>query len=314
MGISRRNFIKNTGVAALGSPWLMHPLRMPAGDAVLPLKVHLFSKHLQFLSIKDASKVAADMGFSGLDLTVRPKGHVAPENVKSDLPRALEIMKDAGIQCELMTTTIEGIQKQVDRDIIQTAAAGGVKYYRMNWLNYLPKQSMEVTINQYKEQLKSLSLYNKKNNIVGCYQNHAGTKIGSSYWEVKQLLEKVDPTYFGAQYDIRHAVVDGGKSWPNGLRLLKEHIKTIVIKDFKWMHKNGETTLVNVPVGEGMVDFKRYFQYLKAAQLHPPVSLHLEYPLGGAEKGRSSISVNEQTVFDAMKKDLNRLQRFWREA
>lgn len=313
MGINRRSFIKSTGVAALGFPWTMHAMRMP-NDKTPPLKVHLFSKHLQFLSLEEASEMTAAMGFSGLDLTVRPNGHVLPENCKRDLPRALATIQNAGIECKLITTSIEGAEKQVDRDLIQLAAEGGVKYYRMNWFNYRPNTLMQVTLNQYKEQLRVLSLFNKKHGIIGCYQNHAGTKVGSSFWEVKQLLERVDPTYFGAQYDIRHAVVDGGKSWPNGLRLLKEHIKTIVIKDFKWTKHHGKTQLVNVPLGEGMVDFKAYFQFLKAAQLHPPVSLHIEYPLGGAENGETSINIDKQVVFDAMKRDLKRLQELWEEA
>ena len=279
-----------------------------------PLNVHLFSKHLQFLSIDEASKIAANLGFSGLDLTVRPKGHVLPENINFDLPKAIVAIKKAGIKCDLITTAIESIEKPVDQKTIRIAAQEGVKFYRMNWYNYPPNKSMETALEQYRTQLNALSLFNKKHSIVGCYQNHAGVKVGSSFWEIKHLLEEVDPNYFGTQYDIRHAIVDGGKSWPNGFRLLKDHIKTIVAKDFKWEWHNGKASLVNVPLGEGMVDFKRYFQMLKAANLCPPVSLHLEYPLGGAEKGKSSITVKEQLVFDAMQRDLNRLQNLWIEA
>lgn len=314
MGLNRRHFIKKTGTVTLGLPWMMQPLNLALQEEAPPLKVHLFSKHLQFLSVEEAAMIAADLGFSGLDLTVRPKGHVLPQNIKKDLPKALVAIRNAGIECELITTAIDGAEKQMDRDIIQLAAENGVKFYRMNWLNYLPKVAMEATLNQYKEQLRVLSLYNKAHNIIGCYQNHAGTKVGSSYWEIKQMLEQVDPAFMGVQYDIRHAVVDGGKSWPNGFRLLKDQIKTIVIKDFKWIKHNGKMQLINVPLGEGMVDFKRYFQFLKTARLSPPVSLHLEYPLGGAEKGKPSISMDKEVVFDAMKRDLNRLHSLWKDA
>jgi len=52
-------------------------------------------------------------------------------------------------------------------------------------------------------------------------------------------LESVNPAFFGAQYDIRHAVAEGGRSWSNGVKLLKDQIKTIVLKDFKWGKVNG---------------------------------------------------------------------------
>ena len=38
-----------------------------------------------------AAQIAAELGFEGLDLTVRPKGHVLPENVEADL--LLSMMK-----------------------------------------------------------------------------------------------------------------------------------------------------------------------------------------------------------------------------
>jgi L-ribulose-5-phosphate 3-epimerase len=36
------------------------------------LKINIFSKHLQFLNYYDLAEAAAEMGFDGIDLTVRP--------------------------------------------------------------------------------------------------------------------------------------------------------------------------------------------------------------------------------------------------
>jgi sugar phosphate isomerase/epimerase len=138
--------------------------------------------------------------------------------------------------------------------------------------------------------------------------------VGSSFWEIDAILKTVNPQYFGAQYDIRHAMAEGGYSWENGFELLKSKIKVIVLKDFKWEKVNGKWDAVNVPIGEGMVNFNAYFKLLKKHQMHPPVSLHLEYDLGGAEKGNRTISVDKKVVFDAMKKDLKAIQKLWKEA
>jgi len=104
-------------------------------------------------------------------------------------------------------------------------------------------------------------------------------------------------------------VAEGGRSWTNGIKLLKENIKVIVLKDFKWGKVNSKWKIVNVPIGEGMADFNSYFKLLKSLGLMPPVSLHLEYPLGGADKGRNDITVDHKGVFDAMKKDLGLIQK-----
>ena len=278
------------------------------------LSIHIFSKHLQFLDYKTTGEMAAEMGFAGVDLTVRPKGHVLPESVKIDLPKAIADIKSAGSQCKLITTSIESVHNPFDVDIIVTAAKLGVQYYRTGWFKYNEEQTMSASLLYYKKQIETLSLLNKKHGITGYYQNHAGKNIGASFWEIRKILEAADSKYFGTQYDIRHAVAEGGHSWENGLKLLRPHIKGIVLKDFKWGVVNGKWKPVNVPIGEGMVDFDRYFKLLKKYKLKPPVSLHLEYDLGGAEKGKSTLSVDKKVVFDAMKRDLKTIQRLWQQA
>jgi sugar phosphate isomerase/epimerase len=137
---------------------------------------------------------------------------------------------------------------------------------------------------------------------------------GASIWELWEILKSADHKNMGVQYDIRHAVVEGGLSWRNGLNLIHQHIKILAVKDFIWSNKNGNWVVENVPFGEGMVDFKSYFKMLKEFNIQVPVSLHYEYPLGGADRGASTITIDKQIVFDYMKRDLLKLQQLWQEA
>jgi len=300
---------------AMAAPILSSPLNAFSINATeAPLQVHLFSKVLHFLEVKEAGQIVAELGFNGLDLTVRPKGHVLPENVTSDLPVAIKDIQQAGSNCKLITTAVSDATNPLDVAVIKTAASEGVNYYRSNWFKYKDNRSMEESLLFYQARVQELSVLNEKFGIIGCYQNHSGTNVGASMLEVKKILETANPDFFGAQYDIRHAVAEGGNSWPNGLKLIKDRINTIVLKDFKWGKVNGKWKTVDVPVGEGMVDFIGYFRLLKSYGLNPPVSLHMEYPLGGAEKGRHEITVDKKVVFDAMKKDLIAVQKFWKEA
>jgi hypothetical protein len=54
-----------------------------------PPKICIFSKHLQWLNVADAARLAADIGFDGIDLTVRKGGHIEPSRAAEELPRAL---------------------------------------------------------------------------------------------------------------------------------------------------------------------------------------------------------------------------------
>ena len=56
----------------------------------------MFSKPLPELDWHALGRAAKDAGFEGVDLTVRPKGHVLPERAGDDLPRAIEAIDSVG--------------------------------------------------------------------------------------------------------------------------------------------------------------------------------------------------------------------------
>lgn len=313
--MSRRIFLKDSILASTVFPILIKNLTSALPNKMAaPLKIHIFSKHLQFLNYGDMSEAAAEMGFEGVDLTVRPNGHVLPGRVEDDLPKAVEAMRKMGLAPLMIVTAVQDGANLTDRKILEVAANLGIRYYRMNWFNYPDGKSMPESIADFQQKMKDLSLLNKKLGLTGCYQNHSGTSLGSSIWELWELLKSSDQQYMGVQYDIRHAVVEGGLSWQNGLRLIQSQIKTLAIKDFKWEKKNGAWVVQDTPIGEGMVDFKTYFKLLKQYQVQAPVSLHLEYPLGGAEHGATKLTCDKKLVFEAMKKDLQNVQELWLQA
>ena len=109
-----------------------------------------------------------------------------------------------------------------------------------------------------------------------------------------------------------HATVEGGENWEIGFNLIKPYINTLVIKDFKWGKVDGKWKRLHAPLGEGMVDFKRYFQLLKENKINVPLSLHVEYDLGGAEKG-GNPTIEHKEVFKRIKHDLDFVRRMWHE-
>lgn len=314
--ISRRNFTK-LSATALGSIPLMgfnnsllNTLSKPKDD----IAISLFSKHLQFLDYNEMAAAATEIGFDGLDLTVRPKGHVLPENVVDALPKAVAAMKKYGINPGMMTTNVWDADNIEQKSILETASQLGFTHYRTGWLKYPENRTIKESQAIYGQQAKDLELLNKKLGLIGCYQNHAGNHVGAPIWDLPPILSATNNENMGCQYDIRHAVVEGGNSWELGLRQIKPFIKSIVIKDFKWGKVDGKWKPINTPLGEGMVDFNRYFSLLKKYQINVPISLHLEYDLGGAEHGATKITIDKKEVFSQMKKDLTFLKDTWQQA
>ena len=92
MSYTREKFIKLSTLDLCSIPLLSmkSELILEQSLKIAMLKIYLFSKHLQFLDYEE-------MGFDGIDLTVRPKGHVLPLNVEKDLPKATNAANKVGL-------------------------------------------------------------------------------------------------------------------------------------------------------------------------------------------------------------------------
>ncbi len=120
------------------------------------------------------------------------------------------------------------------------------------------------------------------------------------------LIRDLNPRYMGCQYDIRHATAEGGQSWIRGLDLLHPHIKTLVIKDFRWEQEDdGDWDDEHVPVGRGMVDFDKYFKLVKKYNLPGPVTLHYEHDLTESDLDQLSHSERKRQTILSMRRDLD---------
>jgi sugar phosphate isomerase/epimerase len=304
--LSRRNFLKKSTLLSLGLPLIsLSPSQIVDLSKPASRKIYVFSKHLHWLNYKDMSDFISEIGFDGVDLTVRKDGHVEPEKVGEQLPLVVELLKKAGKEVISLTTAILNADEPHAEKIIKTAASLNIPLYRTGWFGYKKGISIEKNLETFEGNFRSLITLNEKYKIKGSYQNHAGESFGSSIWDLGGILKKIKSEYIGCQFDVRHAMVEGANSWKVDFEYIRPYINSIDIKDFHWEKKNGKWTTVNVPLGEGMVDFDLYFKMVKELPANIPIILHLEYPLGGAEEGSKKITVSGDVIKKAMKKDLS---------
>ena len=310
---SRRTFLKSVSAfsasVVLTSPQnLFAETKKPDSAVVSERKIHIFSKHLQWLGYAEMAKTAKNIGFDGIDLTVRPDGHVLPENVTTDLPNAVNEIRKNGLLIDRITTAIVDPDDPLTIQILQKASELGITNYRMGWLKYDPAMTRKENLKVINSKLERLAKLNKQFKIRGAYQNHASEWVGGAVWDMGLMLEGIDPEYLGIRYDIRHATVEGGLSWPVTMDFLSDKINSLDLKDFIWKQLENKWQPVNVPLGEGMVDFDRYLKILKQLNIAGDFTMHFEYELGGADTGTYKLTVPAEVVTSAMKRDLSVLR------
>ncbi|GAB3255096.1 sugar phosphate isomerase/epimerase [Larkinella harenae] len=312
--LQRRELLKGLLATGLAGPAIMAIAQPQPPADTAPFSIHVFSKHLHFLNYTELAATASELGFDGVDLTVRPDGHVEPARVREDLPRAVEALKNRQLSALLMTTAVSKADEPVSRTVLETASKQGIRYYRTGWLPYPANRPIPALLKQYRQQLGELAKLNQQLNLSGAYQNHAGTNFGSAIWDLAGVLQDINNPGLGCQYDIRHATVEGGTSWSTGLRMIHPFIRFIAIKDVVWEKVDGKWKAVSVPLGQGMVDFPAYFALLKQLNVRVPISLHLEYPLGGADQGKRALTIPREKVYQAMQTDLQTLRGMLKKA
>jgi len=98
-----------------------------------------------------------------------------------------------------------------------------------------------------------------------------------------------------SQFDIRHAVCEGNRSWVTAMQLLAEKIGSLAIKDFTWDVSGGQSKVKKLPLGEGIVDFDVFFKNLKTFGVVAPITLHVEHVAVG-HPGNLFANSKEQTL------------------
>ncbi|MHC4795690.1 MAG: sugar phosphate isomerase/epimerase family protein, partial [Planctomycetota bacterium] len=260
--LNRRELLKGTGVI-LGMAGLVRSGRgaVPAVKSASKPTVCLFSKPLANRPFKDLPGVLRELSIEAVDLTCRPKGHVLPERVEEDLPRAYEL--DQG--------NAEGI--------IKTVSGLGIRYVKLGYYRYGDLGKLHGTLTDVKSRLGEVVSLCKQYGVRAGFHNHGGSFVGAAMWDVWHLIKDMPADSIGSYFDVRHATVEGGQmGWLIGMNLLARWIIMLSVKDFEWRKdpKRGWKAH-GMPLGEGMVRLEEAFKRLKGLRFSGPISLHVEY-------------------------------------
>jgi sugar phosphate isomerase/epimerase len=215
--MTRRTLLQST--AALAGASLL-----PAQSPPPKLRLCIFSKHLQFLEGEALAKATKELGFDGIDLAVRAKGHIEPARVRQDLPPLVALIRKHGLEVPMLTTDISDADTPYADDILATMTDLGIHHYRWGGYKWTKDLPLAKQIENFKPRVAKLAALNAKYQASAMYHTHSGIDlVGASIWDLHEILQGFDPKLVGVNYDIGHATVEGGfGGWRQRLLLGEE--------------------------------------------------------------------------------------------
>jgi sugar phosphate isomerase/epimerase len=286
---TRRDFLRSASAFAAASA--LHDATLANGFTGT---LCLFSKHLPKMEVARLAQTVKKLGFGGVDLTVRPGGHVPPERAAQDLPKAVSAIREEGLSVPMITTALTSKSDPVAKPILSTAGQLAIPYFKPGYYKYSfvdVRRELEKEMKDFRSLVELSSEYG----VQAGFHNHEGY-VGASLWDVAGTIDQLEPKQAGYYFDVRHAVCEGGSGgWKIAFNLIAPRLKMIAIKDFYWDKTSKGWHQVNCPLGEGMVDWKTYFKLLRQADFQGPISLHLEYDI----PGKTAAVIEENTLASA---------------
>ena len=269
------------------------------------MKYALFTDNLADMKIEQVCREVRKRGFDGLDLTLRPGGHVLPKNAEMGLAHAHQVAMREKVEILMASTGINGTDSPFARDVIASCAHYGVRQIKLGYWRYQPFGSLLKQIDTARRKLEGLIKLTSKYGIQPCVHVHSGQILANGGSILYLILKDFDPGTVGAYADPMHMTVEGGLSgWEMGLDLVAPWVSLVGIKNFQWKpngrdeHGQARFRTVYVPLADGQAPLPKFVARLKELKYDGTVSLHSEYKGGSSFRSLTSVELLDQSAVD----------------
>ena len=177
----------------------------------------------------------SEMGFDGLDITVRPyPGHVDPTRVAQDLPVFVNAIRKHGILVREITCPITDADSPNAEQILQAASSLGITHYWWGTFRYTQNKPIMQQLDELRPRVAKLAALNAKYKMTAMYHTNEGSgAVGAAIWDLLYVFKSFDPAQVGFHYDLGHMTIAGGNgTWALNLRAAGPYVAGISVKDF----------------------------------------------------------------------------------
>lgn len=250
----------------------------------------LFTDNLADLTLPEVCRGAREAGFDGLDLTLRPGGHVLPENAEAGLAEAARVAADHGLAIPLISTAVSDVDSPQAEAIFAAAAHYGARHVKLGYWEYSPFGTLARQIDEARQKLERLVRLAERYHVLPAVHCHSGRYVTSGGALLYLVLRDFAPGQVGAYADPMHMTIEGSRNgWELGLDLIAPWLALVGIKNFRWLPAERDAAGQQrfhweyCPLADGQAPLPEFCGYLRTLGYDGLVSLHSEY------KGDSSF-------------------------
>lgn len=243
----------------------------------------LFTKLFHDQHIDEVGTIASNLGFTGIDLLIRPGFHAEPDKPEQ-VRKTIRTLKQAGLSVPMATTDITDPTRDSTAEVLfQTCAEEDVRLLRLGYWMYDPTLGYQACFETARRHLDALEQHAQKAGITLAIQLHGGT-IHSSGALTAALLKDHSPAYLGAYPDPgNQAVQDGREDWRLTFDLLQPWLCCVGVKNGGWFFATHAASGQRIwksdwlGIADGMVPWNDILAYLAGSGYNGFLSFHSHY-------------------------------------
>lgn len=308
ISLDRRAFLQRTWQASLIAgiaPQFLSTDESCAADVTATAgKFCAFTESFQSWSIAKVCEKFREIGLDGLDLTVRPGGHIEPNEAVSKLPSAAQAAAASGMRILMLTTGITDADPLAEQ-ILTACGQLGINRVKLGYFRYNGFGNLLTQIDEARGRVERIAKLAQKHGVLPCVHIHSGAMIPASGPAAYLLLRDFKPTEVGAYVDPMHMTIEGGSDgWRQGLDLLAPWVAVTSMKNFVWTDQGRDEAgqarfeVRKCPVADGLAPIPDFVATLRTIGFRGLVSLHSEYLDGGSWKSLTVDECLQQTKVD----------------
>jgi sugar phosphate isomerase/epimerase len=216
-------------------------------------------------------ETVSGMGFEGVDLTVMPGGHVDPSKYMVQMDRAFQMFQDASLEVPMISTNYTSASQPFAYQVLYVAAQYGARFCKLGaWpeATGVPAALLRANLNQ----IAATSLQCR---IASLIPNHAGSYPGRSIAELNALMPPAGRAVLGYCFDPAQSVIESKSpnGWEAELKAALPRLGAVSLADAAISNDQPGPCAM----GEGVIDWKKFFSILKEANFRGPISLRQDY-------------------------------------